>query len=173
MTALYGNGQRSEWRYRLTPEELRALEEREQPRIAAGRARREARRQDNRDDHELEQLAAYVEHVTEVRQRRAQKYIDNNKLCGGKTRKDGTPCRSVAIRPNGRCMWHGGLSTGPKTEEGKRRCLEGRLRQLAADRAAGIKRTHKKTPEGRANIAAAIRRRALLRKLEQLASVGM
>jgi hypothetical protein len=63
-------------------------------------------------------------------------------------------------------MWHGGLSTGPKTEEGKQRCREGRQRQVAADRAAGIKRTHKKTPEGRANIAAAIRRRAALKRLE-------
>ena len=40
--------------------------------------------------------------------------------CGAKTRK-GTPCRRVDIYNGGRCRLHGGLSTGPKTEEGKRR----------------------------------------------------
>ena len=42
--------------------------------------------------------------------------------CGAKTRR-GTPCQRKALR-NGRCPNHGGLSTGPKT-------LEGRLRALA------------------------------------------
>src|SRR5690349_19570306 len=36
--------------------------------------------------------------------------------CGAKTRR-GTPCQCPAM-PNGRCRIHGGLSTGPKTEEG-------------------------------------------------------
>ena len=40
--------------------------------------------------------------------------------CGAKTRA-GTPCKSKAIYRNGRCKLHGGLSTGPKTIEGKRR----------------------------------------------------
>lgn len=39
--------------------------------------------------------------------------------CGAKTRA-GTPCQSPAMR-NGRCRMHGGKSTGPRTEEGKRR----------------------------------------------------
>ena len=50
--------------------------------------------------------------------------------CGAKTRK-GAPCKAPAVwdrehdRPrNGRCRMHGGLSTGPKT-------IEGRLRALA------------------------------------------
>jgi hypothetical protein len=29
--------------------------------------------------------------------------------------------------PNGRCRFHGGKSTGPRTEEGRRRCGEVRL----------------------------------------------
>jgi len=46
--------------------------------------------------------------------------------CGAKTRK-GTPCKVVAGTfrcKNGkwRCRYHGGLSTGPKTPEGKARC---------------------------------------------------
>jgi hypothetical protein len=42
--------------------------------------------------------------------------------CGAKTRK-GTPCRCTWTYANGRCRFHGGLSTGPKTEEGWRRAL--------------------------------------------------
>ncbi|MBC7945603.1 MAG: hypothetical protein H7X91_10165 [Burkholderiales bacterium] len=40
--------------------------------------------------------------------------------CGAKTRK-GTPCKQKAIYGNGRCKFHGGLSTGPRTAEGKAR----------------------------------------------------
>ena len=38
--------------------------------------------------------------------------------CGAKTRA-GTPCKLTALYEGGRCKWHGGLSTGPKTEAGK------------------------------------------------------
>ena len=51
------------------------------------------------------------------------------KRCGAKTRK-GPPCQAPAVwskakgQPvNGRCRMHGGLSTGPKTPEGKVRAL--------------------------------------------------
>jgi hypothetical protein len=40
--------------------------------------------------------------------------------CGAKTRR-GTACQCPAMK-NGRCRLHGGLSTGPKTEEGRARC---------------------------------------------------
>lgn len=33
----------------------------------------------------------------------------------------GTPCKLRSIYDNGRCKFHGGLSTGPKTSEGKKR----------------------------------------------------
>ncbi len=42
------------------------------------------------------------------------------KTCGAKTRAS-TPCKITTIYENGRCKFHGGLSTGPKTEEGKKR----------------------------------------------------
>lgn len=41
-------------------------------------------------------------------------------ICGAKTRA-GTPCKLTGIYGNGRCKFHGGLSTGPKTPEGKKR----------------------------------------------------
>jgi len=46
---------------------------------------------------------------------------DNPLLCNAKTRT-GKPCRAVAL-PNGRCKWHGGMCTGPKTPEGKAKCM--------------------------------------------------
>ena len=50
--------------------------------------------------------------------------------CGAKTRR-GSPCQAPAVwnkvndRPvNGRCKLHGGLSTGPKTDEGRCRSAQ-------------------------------------------------
>ena len=39
--------------------------------------------------------------------------------CGAATKSKGAPCRATAVKPGGRCKWHGGLSTGPKTPAGK------------------------------------------------------
>ena len=39
--------------------------------------------------------------------------------CGAKNRA-GCPCRAPAMK-NGRCRMHGGLSTGPRTEDGRAR----------------------------------------------------
>ena len=51
--------------------------------------------------------------------------------CGAMTRK-GTPCRCKPIPGKKRCKYHGGMSTGPRTPEGKARALsamqEGRRR---------------------------------------------
>jgi hypothetical protein len=48
-----------------------------------------------------------------------QHQLEELRRCGAKTRF-GTPCRRPAMR-NGRCRLHGGLSTGPKTSEGRHR----------------------------------------------------
>ena len=40
--------------------------------------------------------------------------------CGAKTRS-GDPCCKAPLRGKSRCRLHGGLSTGPKTEEGRRK----------------------------------------------------
>ena len=64
--------------------------------------------------------------------------------CGARCR-DGHACRAPAVwdtvrdRPaNGRCKLHGGLSTGPKTPEGKQRCAAGRRAYWAARRAERV-----------------------------------
>ena len=64
-------------------------------------------------------------------------------LCGARCR-DGHLCQAKATRDaetgcyvrNGRCRLHGGLSTGPRTVEGKRRIGEA-ARQRAQARRAG------------------------------------
>ena len=45
--------------------------------------------------------------------------------CGARTRCGGS-CRQPAMA-NGRCRMHGGLSTGPRTAEGRERCRRARL----------------------------------------------
>lgn len=39
-------------------------------------------------------------------------------MCGAKTRA-GSPCKRTDLYSGGRCKFHGGLSTGPKTKKGK------------------------------------------------------
>jgi len=57
--------------------------------------------------------------------------------CGAKTRK-GTPCKRKDLYRNGRCKLHGGLSTGPRTEEGKAKvALNGRCPKLRSRRDEG------------------------------------
>jgi hypothetical protein len=42
--------------------------------------------------------------------------------CGARTR-DGAPCQRKALWANGRCLNHGGPSTGPRTPLGKERSI--------------------------------------------------
>lgn len=50
-----------------------------------------------------------------------QRHKVGKALCGAKTRK-GLPCVRRVVEGNARCPNHGGLSTGPKTAEGRARC---------------------------------------------------
>ena len=56
-----------------------------------------------------------------------------HKLTCGARARSGEPCRMTALFANGRCIWHGGKSTGPRTEKGRARALEnlklGRLKR--------------------------------------------
>ena len=51
--------------------------------------------------------------------------------CGARTRA-GTPCKRRDIYDSGRCKFHGGMSAGAKTPEGK-------MRSIAALRAGWVK----------------------------------
>ena len=47
--------------------------------------------------------------------------------CGAKTRS-GSPCKKFPIAGKRRCRLHGGLSTGPKTPEGKKKIADAQLK---------------------------------------------
>ena len=51
-------------------------------------------------------------------------------LCNAATRA-GKPCRALALPGSGRCKWHGGASTGPKTPAGKARCTRNLVKARA------------------------------------------
>ena len=53
--------------------------------------------------------------------------------CGAKTRK-GTACRAKALPGKTRCRFHGGLSTGPRTDQGRRRIAEAQRKRWRAFR---------------------------------------
>jgi hypothetical protein len=56
----------------------------------------------------------------------------SRKLCGARTRsRNGAPCQCKVVPGRTRCRLHGGLSTGPRTPEGKARCAEGVRRHYA------------------------------------------
>ena len=44
-------------------------------------------------------------------------------ICGASRHRDGQPCRAKSEPGKRRCKWHGGCSTGPRTDEGKTRAL--------------------------------------------------
>lgn len=56
-------------------------------------------------------------------------------LCGARCR-DGHTCRARVVRGKRRCRVHGGLSTGPKTVEGRARIAESNRRRRGQSRPA-------------------------------------
>jgi len=51
--------------------------------------------------------------------------------CGAHARSTGLPCQAKALS-NGRCKHHGGLSTGPKTLEGRRAISQATRQRMAS-----------------------------------------
>jgi hypothetical protein len=51
--------------------------------------------------------------------------------CGAYARSTGKPCQAKALT-NGRCKNHGGLSTGPKTQEGRKAIAEATRQRMAS-----------------------------------------
>ena len=78
--------------------------------------------------------------------------------CGAYARSTGRPClrkpvlnENGTIR-NGRCLNHGGKSTGPKSKDGHDRCTAGRIAYYAARRAAGLQPLPRQTKAPRATV---------------------
>jgi len=73
--------------------------------------------------------------------------------CQAKSKRTKQQCRAPASKGKTKCRFHGGASTGPKTESGRQRCAQ-------------AKTTHgRETSEARSDRADAMRR---LRALEDL-----
>ena len=51
--------------------------------------------------------------------------------CGAYARSTGLPCEAKAM-PNGRCKNHGGMSTGPKTPQGRQAIAQATCQRMAS-----------------------------------------
>ena len=51
--------------------------------------------------------------------------------CGAHARSTGQPCQAKALA-NGRCKNHGGMSTGPKTQEGRQAIAQATRKRMAS-----------------------------------------
>ena len=55
--------------------------------------------------------------------RKTRTRIRTGKVCGAKRRRVDETCLNLPLA-NGRCKWHGGLSTGARTPEGMERAIQ-------------------------------------------------
>lgn len=76
----------------------------------------------DRSDRAVHGAASRVTYTGATRRGVSADYDGSNPdLCNART-QSGRPCRARKLA-HGRCKWHGGLSTGPRTPEGKARAL--------------------------------------------------
>jgi len=71
-----------------------------------------------------------------MQEREAQRLVRLRVLCGAKTTRKGTPCKNMSEPGRRRCKFHGGMSTGPKTAEGRERIAEAQRQRWALWRLA-------------------------------------
>ena len=57
--------------------------------------------------------------------------MEKIQICGAFARSTGHPCKAKALA-NGRCKNHGGMSTGPKTVEGKKAVALATAKRMAS-----------------------------------------
>jgi transcriptional regulator with XRE-family HTH domain len=86
---------------------------------------------------EREFVILYAAHLARAKEREAQRLARLRVICGAKTRK-GTPCRCKSEPGKRRCKFHGGKSTGPKTQAGRDRIAEAQRRRWARVKALSL-----------------------------------
>jgi len=59
-------------------------------------------------------------------------------ICGARRRRDGEPCQGLSVPGKRRCKWHGGASTGPRTDEGRSRSMANLRQYSSRDTAISI-----------------------------------
>ena len=69
--------------------------------------------------------------------KRLRSIICRRVICGAKTRK-GSACRAKSEPGRKRCRFHGGLSTGPLTSEGRERIADAQRKRWQEYRAANL-----------------------------------
>ena len=79
--------------------------------------------------------AALGARIAALAEREAQRATHRSVRCGAKTRK-GTACRHKSEPGKLRCKFHGGMSTGARTPEGRARIAEAQRRRWARWREA-------------------------------------
>jgi hypothetical protein len=66
--------------------------------------------------------------------------------CNAKSKRTQQQCRAPATKGKTKCRFHGGASTGPKTEQGRQRCTEAKTihgnetRKARTERAESMRR---------------------------------
>lgn len=66
--------------------------------------------------------------------------------CNAKSKRTGIQCKAPASKGKTKCRFHGGASTGPRTELGRQRCAEAKTihgnetRKVRIERAEGMRR---------------------------------
>ena len=66
--------------------------------------------------------------------------------CNAKSKRTGIQCRAPATKGKTKCRFHGGASTGPKTELGRQHCAEAKTihgnetRKVRIERSVGMRR---------------------------------
>jgi hypothetical protein len=66
-------------------------------------------------------------------------------MCGAMAKSTGKPCKRRDIYTNGRCPLHGGLSTGPRTVEGKAKSARNGLNPKRKRQSRQVSITHSDT----------------------------
>jgi len=69
--------------------------------------------------------------------------------CQAKSKRTKQQCRAPALKDKTKCRFHGGASTGPRTEAGRQRCAQAKTkhgretRTIRVERSQGIARLQK------------------------------
>lgn len=69
--------------------------------------------------------------------------------CGARRHRDGQPCQARSEPGKRRCRFHGGKSTGPRTEEGRARALANLRRAPVESMALGLNQSARPDPPRR------------------------
>ena len=90
------------------------------------------------------------------------------RVCGARTSAKnagrGSPCKLTRISANGRCKFHGGFSTGPRTRGGRAKIAQAQRKRWAEWKAANPKLFHDISDRQERNIKRAFRQREALKR---------